>query len=395
MSRPAAGWDAIVVGAGPAGSATAARLAMGGHRTVLLDREEFPRRKPCGDCLSPAAVRALESLGVGDQLRSEPRAVLAGWRIRPESGLGFEGRFPGADRGVAIARERLDHLLLEHARAAGAVARTGVKVTGLLRDGHGVAGVRATADGRPVEMRGRLVVGADGLRSVVLRRLHLLRRLPRLWKIALTARLRGVSAPDAGELHAFSWGCVGIAGIGDGRVNATVVLYEGAVRQAAGARDACFDEVVSGIASLRGAVRDGEVLATGPFDWPVRSAVADGAILVGDAAGYYDPFTGQGVYRALRGAELAAEVVAPALARGDVSARGLRGYDRARRREFGPGERFQRVIEAFVSRPGALAAAAAAIRARPGFADALVAVTGDVAPIRTLLNPRRLLWARG
>ena len=129
----------------------------------------------------------------------------------------------------------------------------------------------------------------------------------------------------------------------------------------AGAREAYFDARAAPPSALRGgASATGEVLATGPFDWPVRRAVAEGALLVGDAAGYYDPFTGQGIYRALRGAELAAEAADAALRARRHRLRALLPYERARRRAFAPGERLQHVIEAFLSRPRLLAWAGAA-----------------------------------
>jgi flavin-dependent dehydrogenase len=119
--------------------------------------------------------------------------------------------------------------------------------------------------------------------------------------------------------------------------------------------------------------------------------VADGAVLVGDAAGYYDPFTGQGIFRALRGAELAAEAVGAALRRGDASAAALAGYERERRRAFGAGERMQRLVEAFVARPRALAVVSRRLGRRPELADALIRVTGDLDPVRSLLHPALLL----
>jgi flavin-dependent dehydrogenase len=151
-----------------------------------------------------------------------------------------------------------------------------------------------------------------------------------------------------------------------------------------------FDRALAahGYSALR---RVDDVLATGPFDCPVRGAVADGALLVGDAAGYYDPFTGQGIYRALRGAELAAQTAGAALRAGDTSAPALAPYERARRSAFAPGERMQHVVEAFVSRPALLGAVARRFTARPRLADAVIRVTGDVAPVASLFAPA--FWA--
>ena len=385
--------DAIIVGGGPAGSATAARLAAAGHSVLLLDRAEFPRRKACGECVNPAGVAALHALGAWDAVEAATHARLDGWRIRPGQEEGFRGRFPREVHGIGIAREVLDTILLEHARGRGAEVLTGVRVTGVLREGGSVVGVRATAgDGAEREIRARLVVGADGLRSVVVRRLELLRRAPRLRKVALTAHVTGVDAVGRGwgELRALGRGCVGMAEVGGGRCNVTVVVAGDEAREVAGDAAGLVDDALRrfGFADAR---RVDEVLSTGPFDFPVRRAIVDGALLVGDAAGYYDPFTGQGIFRALRGAELAARTVDAALRAGDLSAAALAPYERDRRRAFGPGERVQHLVEAFVSRPALLRLLSRGFSRRPALGDAIIRVTGDVRPVSSLLSPALLL----
>jgi menaquinone-9 beta-reductase len=383
-------WDVVIVGGGPAGAACAARLAADGWRVLVLERAAFPRRKPCGECLNPAAVDGLRSLGALDAVEALPHARLRGWRITAPDGRAFDGDFPAAAYGIAVPRDALDDVLLRHAALAGAEVRTGWRVVDLIVDDGRVAGVVTEApDGVRTPIPARLVIGADGLRSVVLRRLRLLRRTPRLRKLALTAHVRGLPPGGGrGELRVSEDGCVGVADVGAGVANVTVVLHGAAATRARGRAEACFDEAMA--RHLPGAVRTDDVLATGPFDWPVRRAVADGALLVGDAAGYYDPFTGQGIYRALRGAELAAACAHDALRAGDVSARALAPYERARRDAFAPGERLQHAIEAFTSRPRLLGAAAGFLARRPAAADALVAAAGDTRPARTLLNPALL-----
>ena len=406
-------WDAIVVGGGPAGSASAALLAADGWRVLLIDRAHFPRRKPCAECINPAGVAALRRLGVLDRVMEAGPARLDGWRIASDGGGAFLGRFHDGLHGIALPRETLDAILLDHARAAGAEVREGLKVTDLLLDdesslssnalpgflplfarnergggrGEGPRAVRGVVAGGE-QMEARVVIGADGLRSIVLRRLGLLARAPRLRKLALTAHVRGL--PDmggCGMVRARGRGCVGVAEVGGGLANVTVVVPHEQAHEVGGHADAYFDAALRDCGFMD-ARRVDDVLATGPFDCPVRGAVADGAVLVGDAAGYYDPFTGQGIYRALRGAELAAQTIGAALRAGDTSAAALMPYERARRRAFGPGERLQHVVEAFVSRPRLLRWAAHRLDRRPRLADAIIHATGDVRPVRSLLRPR-------
>lgn len=385
--------EIAVVGAGPAGAATAARLAAAGHDVLLIDRAHFPRRKPCAECVNPAGVQALQRLGVWDDVLAAAPARLDGWRIGPHGGPTFDGTFPHGVHGIGIPRETLDFILFRHAVARGARAMTGVRVTDVLRDPRGaVAGVRIHDDDGEREIRARLVIGADGLRSVVLRRLDLLRRRPRLRKLALTAHVTGYEgAAGRGEVRVTGHrACVGIAEVGGGLANVTVVVPDERSRELAGDPAGFFDAVLAAhdLGMLR---RVDDVLATGPFDCPVRAAVTDGALLVGDAAGYFDPFTGQGIYRALRSAELAAETAHAALRAGDTSARALAPYERARRRAFAPGERMQRVVETFVSRPALLGAVARRFATRPRLGDAVIRVTGDVSPASSLFTPG--FWA--
>src|SRR5690606_11697490 len=214
-------------------------------------------------CLSPAAVRELDDLGLLDRIRSVPHATLRGWTIRAEESDRFCGTFPSGLEGIAVARERLDTILLEHAAASGAEVRTGVRAADLRRGTAGeVCGV-VLQDGEV--LAARLVVGADGLRSVVVRRAGLLARSPRLRKIALTARLQWVGEPaQTGELRVLPFATVGIAPLGDGRANVTVVVDEAEGPRLAGAPDRYYDAVVAGL-GVTGARRVGPVRATGPF----------------------------------------------------------------------------------------------------------------------------------
>jgi 2-polyprenyl-6-methoxyphenol hydroxylase-like FAD-dependent oxidoreductase len=387
---PRRGTHAIVVGAGPGGSVTALLLARLGLDVVLLDRTAFPRPKPCGDCLSAAATGLLERLGLLDRVRAAGASSLARWDIIAPGGTVATGRLPGRPA-LALERRILDAVLLDAARDAGA-RFTRAAVTDLVWDGRGrVTGVTARAGDRELRLFGRLVVGADGLRSVVARRLGLLRRRPRLRKVSLTAHVPVSPTLAHGEMHVLDGGCIGIARAGPlHNVTLVVAGRHGESLRAMGP-DAFFQEWVGrapAVARRLDSQSPTELLASGPFDWPMRAPVAHGAALVGDAAGYYDPFTGQGIYQAMAAAEGLVASVGPAL-RADAPAsrmdRALATYSRRKERLTRPARRIQRVVEAVVSRPSVADAVLSRLGATAAM-DRLLEVTGDLRRPSSLLS---------
>lgn len=402
--------DVLIVGAGPAGSTTAMLLARQGLRVLLLDRHAFPRAKPCGDCLSPNVTRLLERLGVLDAVHAAGPARLAGWRIVSPGGRCFETRFDeitgetGLTNALALSRDRLDAVLLDGARTAGADVRTGMHVTGLLPHGRGV--VATEPGGEVVEMRARLTVGADGLRSVVARRAGAIRRPPKLRKVSLTAHLEGLHLDEPiGEMHVAEGLCIGIAPVTSGRrvaFNVTVVADADRYGRALAADAAAFfRSAIDCFPAMRERVPSGALdplpglLASGPFDVPVRRPIAPGLALVGDAAGYYDPFTGQGVNQAMEGAFLLAEEASRAL-RDDTSALPLlHGYARRLQAAVRGPRVVQRMIEFVLSRPGLADRMIARLSRRPVAARALMAATGDIAAAFSVFSPAVLLALAG
>ncbi|HET7470009.1 MAG TPA: FAD-dependent monooxygenase [Gemmatimonadales bacterium] len=390
--------DAVVVGAGPGGSAAAAVLARAGHRVLLLDRAAFPRHKACSEYMSPETVRLLDRLGVMPGLDAAG-APLHGTTLTAPRGSRLRGRFalagspPFRPTGLSVARHVLDHALVTAARAAGAELRERATVEELLYDGGAVAGVLLRdAEGRRHAVRARLTVGADGLRSVVARRIGR-RRHGRLRRLAFVAHVDGVTdMEECAELHVGRQGYVGLNRIGGGRTNVSLVVPAARAADARGRAQAFFLEALEGFTGVGRRVAAGrlarEVLATGPFAaWSSRVAV-DGAALVGDAADFFDPFTGEGIYSALLGATLLADAVGPALAAGrPVTAADLAGYRRARRRAFAGKWAVERLIGYGMLFPALFDRAVARLGRRAGMADTLVGVTGDFVPARRVLNP--------
>ena len=387
--------DVVVVGAGPAGSMVAGLLAEEGWRVHLLDRARFPRPKPCGECVNPGAVALLRKLGVLDEVLERRPAPLKGWRIETTGGSRAMATFQRGARGLGIARAELDHVLVRRAVERGATLEEGVRASGVepLRRG---ARVRVRdQEGTPGTRRGRMVVGADGLRSVVARSLDAYRRSPRIRKLSLTVRLRGKGPDrDRGLLVLGDRRTVGLAPVHETADlwNATVVTRSGSEgrKVAGGDPDAFVLRALrdAGIGWRGTPELMGGPWASGPFDWPVRRCVGPSVLLVGDAAGYFDPLTGQGIRRALRSAVLAARAIDSVLRGDGESGEALAEYDRALRREWAPGRRVQRIVEAVVSRRALRERFVDRLSSAPHAADILVGVTGDVTPARRLLGPR-------
>jgi geranylgeranyl reductase family protein len=397
----------IVVGGGPAGSSTAYFLARSGIEVVLLDRARFPRDKTCSEYMSPQASRILEEMNALDAVEGAGAAQLTGMRVHAPNGSTIHGEFVSdhgyrghRDRGLAVRRTILDAILLDRARAAGARVEEGTRVTDVLRDESGrVTGVVTLGDrGKLVERRASLVVGADGLRSIVGRRLGLIRasRWPR--RIALVTHYSGVEGlRNMGEMHVDSGGYCGVADVGNGLVNVAVVVPVSRAAEVAVDRTEFLESWLAERSNLAAmfanATRETPVRATGPFASSAKRAWAPGAALVGDAADFFDPFTGEGIYTALRGGEILAQYAGDALAGSTThqADSALKAYDKSRRKEFSGKWKVERMVGAAVAFPALINRAARVLSHRRDMADLLVGVVGDFVPAREVLRPGYLL----
>jgi geranylgeranyl reductase family protein len=380
----------VVVGGGPAGTAAAVFLRQAGHEVVLVDEARFPRDKVCGEGVSPEAWRLLARMGAEAAVRAlRPRPV-RGMKLTSPDGTAFVGTYTGArEPGFAVRRWCLDRALLECARGAGVDVREGVRARDVItRDGV-VRGVVLEGAGAPERLHARLVVAADGRRSVIARKLGLLREHRRLRKFAVRGYWKGVQGlTDYGEMHVTRGGYCGVAPLGEEEANITFVLDQADMRPAGGHLADFYLRTLERWPRLRERLSRAALTspprAIGPLALEARGISAPGAVLVGDAAGFYDPFTGEGVTLALRGAELASGVAHDALARGSTD---LRLYDRLRDEATRDKFRLNRLLQRVVAWPALANVVARRLSRRPDLADRLVGIAGDFVPARTALGP--------
>jgi flavin-dependent dehydrogenase len=396
--------EVAIVGGGPAGAALAARLARAGHEVVVFERAPEWRWRASGVFASPAATDALRRTGLPEPtLRAVARPIPA-MRVETPGGTSFRLTY-GADRGGAPAvgfdRSGLDPALLGLARANGADVRRGSSVVGIdLADG--AVTVRGP-DGRTAPVRASLIVGADGLRSVVARAAGVTRR-PRLApRIGLTYHLDEVDREPERDarMRVLRDGYVGIAPVPGGRVNVGIVL--GASWRPALAREGAEGIARSIVASLPPVDGEPDGWRTGrPCDpvvgaWPLGHRVAQRAggngprgpawLLVGDAAGFLDPFSGEGLHRALVSAELAARAILVDEGRRPAA---LRAYDRAMRRRFLAKDAVSWLVQVFLARPRLFEYAARRVATRASVRATMGLVMGDLVPAGRALDPRYL-----
>ncbi len=415
--------DVCVVGAGPAGSALAARLADRGLAVVLVERDAFPRDKLCGEFLSPEAVARLDDLGCRAALAALRPPPVTSARITLPSGFALDAPLPGV--GWGLSRLALDAALAAHARRRGVVLLEGVTAAAVRPAAAGLdvvvapTGAGAAAPERRA-IRAGLVVGAYGRWNRLDRAARRAGPPPAAGFVGLKRHF-GLAAGAAGaataaaldgrvELHAFDGGYCGLTRIEGGAVNACLLVARRVVGRAAGAGGgplgdgggprgaggdglagaARWDAVVGAAgranpalgARLAGLVAapDSAVHAVSPVPFDTGDRGGSDCLFVGDAAGMIPPLAGDGQAMALEGALLLAEQLAGALAPGawlDAAARArlAAAWDGAWRRAFGRRMRLARALQPLLLSPRRAEPAARVVAAVPGAAAWLARAT--------------------
>ena len=387
--------DVIVVGGGPAGSALSAAIAAGGRRVILLDKAAFPRHKACSEYINAGGVELLDEMGMLDEVTRAGAHRMEAMVVHAPGGRQFISDFAKAEPGRAalgISRKRLDHLLLQRASSNGVEVRERAQVRNVIQEYGRVTGVVATINGVRETIRASIVIGADGRNSVVTRSLGLNAQVRWPRKTGLVAHYRGVTDLDRfGEMHVGKHGYAGLAPLEDGLTNVAVVADSSAVDGRTGSVDDFFEQQIQSLPQvsrkLAAAERVGTIRGVGSMAHRARRTTGDGFLLVGDAASFLDPFTGEGIYEALKGAALAAPVVLAALKGGDVSARSLDAYRRARRKTFTAKREVCWIVQGFINAPPLMDYVTARLADREELGLTLSGVLGNFRPASSALSP--------
>jgi flavin-dependent dehydrogenase len=375
--------DVLIVGAGPAGSVAATVLARAGARVRIVDRATFPRDKLCGDTLNPGTLMLLARL----QLSAAVEHLglrLDGMLVTGEGGVAVEGRYPDVLHGRSISRRELDCALLNEAVASGAnfEARVAVREA-IVNERAGarvVEGVMAAAGGFVCPLRARVTIAADGRRSTLAFGLGLAHHPPRPRRWAIGAYLEqpgGMSA--CGEMHIRRGRYIGVAPVPGNIANVCLVQPSGAGDADLRDPEHALFRALAADPVLRDRFANARLLrppiVLGPLAVDVTGGAIDGLLLAGDAAGFIDPMTGDGLRFAVRGAELAARAALRALEHGWAGIHSRLAAERWQ--EFAGKWRFNRALRALVASPLAVQAAARGARFAPGVVRALIARASD------------------
>ena len=383
-------WDVAIAGAGPAGSIAATILARAGARVLLVDRARFPRDKLCGDSLNPGTLALLRKLDLSSWVEAHGVPV-DGMLVTGPRGVSVEGRYPRPLRGRIALRRDFDHWLLAEAVRAGAQFEEHVIVRGPRVEQRANGGNSTHVTGLVVSTRhggsrtipARMTIAADGRRSALSFGLGLAHHpvWPRRW--AVGAYFEGVSARSPlGEMHIRVGSYLGVAPLQNGLTNACAVT-SGSTLGSMRTPERALRAMIEHDPTLRERFADARMVARpvvlGPLAVEVRSCGLPGLLLAGDAAGFVDPMTGDGLRFAVHGAELAAEAALEMLATGRTDGHVL--LANRRRKAFAAKWRFNRALRRIVDMPVALGAAESAASIAPALFRALVIFAGDCADI--------------
>ena len=366
--------DAVVIGAGPGGSAAARALAAAGWKTVILERRAVPRHKVCGEFLSPEAGATLRELGLADAVNGCSPVRIGRVRLCAAGGKPLDVPLPAGALG--IGRHELDRALLDGARQAGADVREGTVALRIRREG-GVYAVETRRSGMEETIRARVVIGAWGAGARKALKDPRAARPPASRLLGVKAHFEGIPIGPVTELYAFRGGYLGLSPVPGGRVNAAALLDPrafGGGAPSAAAWIAAAARRHPGLAGRLDGARlvPGTEAAVSPVALDRRPLAWADVPLVGDAALRIPPLCGDGMSIALRSGLVCARLADRHLRGGMTEEAWRREYERFFRRECAGALRLGLLLQTVLGRPGAARLLFGIGRAMPEWAAAVV-----------------------
>lgn len=335
--------EIVIVGAGPAGTSLAIRLAATGRAVTLIEKDRFPRAKLCGEFISPECFRHFAELGVLEEMSARGGAQITETRFfdAAERSVAVPTRWFGhGDYALSLSRAQMDETMLLRAKDVGVNVQEGSRVTGVEIDGYRIAAIEVKSEREHVNITGDLFIDATGRASTLSRLIEKRsddKPPARSRLIAFKNHLTGVSIdPAVCEIYVFEGGYGGLSSVEDGKANLCYILDAAIGKEIIGKTNSHVelirDRNLRASKTLCQAVECGEWLAVpiGEFGRRSRPSAANLAS-VGDAAAFIDPFTGSGMLMALESAEVLARCIAET---GDTAENAIGVYERLHARKF-------------------------------------------------------------
>lgn len=333
-------YDVIIVGGGPGGSTAAAFLAKKGRKVLLLEKEKYPRDKTCGDAISGKSIGILAELGLTGAVEKAEHGEVTGLSFSSPNGkmvsIPFRSGGKGIAKGYVCRRQVYDNLLWQNAKKL-VDSYEGATVGAVVRENGKIAGVKAKMDdGSEMEFRGRMVIGADGVSSLLAREIRGADVDPAHTCLAYRAYYSGVSGMnDTIEIHfvkSVMPGYFWIFPLENGLANVGVGMVMSDVKKHGVNLQKAMLDAIGGNSLFKERFANSKMVSpikawSLPFGSKKRKLSADNVLLVGDAAGLVDPFSGEGIGNAMLSGRMAAAVADEALAAGDTSASFLARYE--------------------------------------------------------------------
>ena len=393
--------DVIIIGGGPSGCAAALGLNRLGYKVVLCDQAKFPRDKVCGEFISPAADPILKRLGVLNRIEA-----LSPKRLKGVAISSYEGeeividypQLPGMDArptSLSVPRYELDAIFVEQVKQVGVEVREQHKVTDFLFAEGRVTGVRGWDENKTsFTLKAPLVIDAGGRNALSLKKMDLKKESAENTKIAMAAHWQGAKiADDYCYMHISRPGYTGISSVGKDRSNLVLVVNRQSMH---GEKpDTFYLDAVMQNCHRRKILQDAEriesVRAIESLAFSVKPVTCGGLLLVGDAMGFIDPFTGEGIYLSLRSSEIAVEVADKAFKKMDWSNEVLKDYEVRRKQEFDKKFLLSRIFQKLIYSRFFCDRVVRALQRKPELAETLVGVIGDLSPAQTAVSLKFLL----